>query len=708
MGKPEVGSKPQVTGLDRWRQRAIRLAQYVNPVGGNPSATVEAFAALESFGPSLMPRSSMHQGVVTGLAILGARFAGRVNQRMLEEVVPADPSLSRRLAMRGAMGAAATALSVLPEHPQESTPRASLRAAGWWLRAAAVGGAVFDLGDYLRRRFPTQRAIRPVAVTATASAGVAIWLGSRMVARQRAIDPGPLPARNTLPAAVASASLVVAVGTGIGRAFLSTRRGLERFLGPGRIRHTIARTVNAAAWAVSGTAAYLGGVSLLGRSNEKVEPGYSMPPASLLLSGSPESYSPFEDLGLHGRRYVTDTLTVELIERVMGEPARAEPIRAFVGFNSEPLYSTGRAELALEELVRTGAFDRSNLLLVSPTGTGWVDHTLIETAEFLTRGDIATCCIQYGRYPSFLSLQKVTLGRRQFRMLLWGVSQRIAERPPERRPRVLVFGESLGAWTASDVVMHHGIAGFDHYRIDRALWVGLPWMAKWSKSGMSRGASALVPPGTVGVFDRPEQLSALDEKERKRLRAVILSHDNDPIALFGPDLLVRRPDWLGSERGRGVPRRARWTPFTTFLQTAIDAANAMTVVPGDFRSTGHDYRADMAQFVRDAYDLDATEEQMATIEETLRSLERERAERIEAASHITAPLPPSRRQETAPSGGGVPLRHARTPGARWLTGRMRSLRSREGSHRGERATRRQESVIVRHSQNPGPTSGFRG
>jgi uncharacterized membrane protein len=665
-----------VDRFEQWRRRTIEVARYLNPLGGNPSATVEAVAALDSFGPSLMPRSSAHQGVVTGLAVLAARFVGRVNEQMVDSVVPAEGSLSRRLGVRGALAAAGSALWALPRDPQESTARASVRAGGRLLLAGAVGGAVFDIGEYLRRRFPAQRAIRPVAVTAAASAGLAIWFQRRLAARQQAIEPGPVPSKNSLPASVGTAFVVTAVGTGLGRAFLRTRRALERFLGPGRVRHGIARTANLAAWGAGGTAAYLAGVSAIGRSNEKVEPGYSTPPTSRRLSGSPESYSPFEDLGLHGRRYVTDTLTAEVIERVMGEPARAEPIRTFVGFNSEPLYSTGRAELALEELARTGAFYRSNLLLISPTGTGWVDHTLIETAEFLTRGDIATCCIQYGRFPSFLSLQKVALGRRQFRMLLWGVSQRLAERPPDRRPRVLVFGESLGAWTASDVVMHQGIAGFDHYRIDRALWVGLPWLAKWSKSGMGRSASAMVPPGTVGTFDRPEQLEAVSHEERKGLRAVILSHDNDPIALFGPDLIVRRPEWLGPERGRGVPRRARWSPFITFLQTAIDAANAMTVVPGDFRSSGHDYRADMARFVRDAYDLQATDEQMSAIEETLRRLERERAERIEAASHTAAPPPPTRQQEAGASHGGVPLRQARTRGPRWLTGRLRARRGR--------------------------------
>jgi uncharacterized membrane protein len=676
---PASRLRAPLTGLALWRRRTIRVVQYVNPIGGNPWATVEAFAALESFGPSLMPRSSVHQGVVTGLAMLGARTAGRLNQRLLDQVVPIESSLTRRLGVRAAVGAAATAVSFLPERPNESTPRASLRSIGWWMRAAAVGGAVYDVGEYLRRRYPTQRAIRPTAITAAGAAGIAIWLQHRLAARRRAIDPGPLPRKDTLPTALASAIAVLGVGSGIGRSFRYTRGSLERFFGPGRTRHAIGRVVNAAAWAAGGTAAYLGGVSLIGRANEKVEPGYSTLPASPLRSGSENSYSPFEDLGLHGRRYVTDALTPKMIEQVMGEPAKAEPIRTFVGFNSEPLYSTGRAELALEELARTGAFDRSHLLLVSPTGTGWVDHSMIETAEFLTRGDIATCCIQYGRYPSFLSLQKIALGGSQFRLLLWGVKQRLDERPPERRPRVLVFGESLGAWTASDVVMYQGIAGFDHYGIDRALWVGLPWMAKWSKSGMSRGANALVPPGTVGVFDRPDQLAALDPDERKKLRAVILSHDNDPIALFGPDLMVRRPEWLGQNRGRGVPQGARWSPFVTFLQTAIDAANAMTVVPGQFRSSGHDYRADMASFVKDAFDLtDATDDQIAAIEGTLRRLERERAERIKALRHETAPPPPAHQVEGLLESGGVPLRQERTGGPRWLSGRMRALRRGRG------------------------------
>ena len=186
----------------------------------------------------------------------------------------------------------------------------------------------------------------------------------------------------------------------------------------------------------------------------------------------------------------------------------------------------------------------------------------------------------------------------------------------------------------------------DRYGIDRALWVGLPWLAKWSRSGMTRGSTTLVPEGTVGVFDRHEQLQELTDEQRARLRAVILSHDNDPIAVMGPDLIVQRPPWLADEqRGGDLADGCRWwRPLVTFVQTAMDAANAMVSVPGEFGSFGHDYRADMVRFVRDAYALPAASDtQVAHIEEILRSLELERAARIKAQHGEAVPPPPAHR-----------------------------------------------------------------
>jgi hypothetical protein len=605
-----------------------------------------------------------------GLGILGTRATSGVAERLTRMVAPADARLRRQLLAWAAVGGAGAALAAVPERHRGKIWAASLQSTGLLLRDGAAGGVVHDLGRWLQHRYPDQRGVGPLTGGAVHTAGLLYRTGRRLPSRGRAGDRRPRPEAAEVAETLATAYVVTTAGMGLARGFVRSRGALESYLGPGPSKRALARLVNAGLWAGAAAATYSAGVAYIGRANQRLEPGYATPPASPLVSGSPESLLPFADLGQQGRRYVTDVVTPELIEQVMGEPALAHPIRTYVGFNSEPLYQTGRAELALAELERTGAFDRSVLLLISPTGTGWVDHTLIEAAEFLTRGDIATCCIQYARYPSFLSVQKVALGRGQFRLLLWGVTQRLAGLPPERRPRVLVFGESMGAWTSSDVIMFQGIEGFDHYGIDRALWVGLPWLSKWSRSGMARGSHTLVPPGTVRVFDRHEQLQELTDDQRARLRAVVVSHDNDPIAVLGPDLLVQRPPWLADgQRGRGVPGTIRWQPVGTFIQTGMDAMNAMLLTPGEFASFGHDYRADMAAFVRDAYGLpEASDQQLERIEQVLRSLELERNERIRAEHVPAAPPAPAHRDQLA---GGVPLRSRRAPGTPWLPGRAR-------------------------------------
>jgi len=499
--------------------------------------------------------------------------------------------------------------------------------------------------------------------------------GKNLKERKQVIKRWPVEQKNQLPTALGVGWATYAGSLGLGKGFGASRRAIVRYLGPGPTKRVIGGLVNAGIWAGAAITLYNAGVGYIGRSNEKVEPAYAMPPVSPLVSGSEESTSPFEHLGLQGRRYVTDVVSPEMIEEVLGEPAAKSPIRVFVGYNSEPMYSMGRTEMAMAELDRTGAFDRANLLLISPTGTGWVDQTMIESAEFLSKGDIATCVIQYGRFPSFLSLQKVALGRHQFRALLWSIRQRLAERPPEKRPNVFVFGESLGAWASSDVLMYQGIEGFDHYGIDKALWVGLPGLAKWSRNGMASGASKLVPERLVGVFDNPGEIESLSREDRDALRATILSHDNDPIAAISPEVMIRKPEWLEGGRGRGVPEDMDFTPMVTFLQVAIDAMNAMVTVPGHFGSFGHDYRADMARMVRGAYGFDdITEAQVEAIEEQLVTLELERAARIKAATAEDAPAAPQYRGTslvdvhtgTIITDAGVPLQGKRTSGARWF------------------------------------------
>jgi hypothetical protein len=66
----------------------------------------------------------------------------------------------------------------------------------------------------------------------------------------------------------------------------------------------------------------------------------------------------------------------------------------------------------------------------------------------------------------------------------------------------------------------------------------------------------------------------------------------------------------------------RWAPIITAVQTVIDLNNAMNVVPGDFVANGHDYRADLARFVREIYAHPGSDTQLEAIELALRNYER--------------------------------------------------------------------------------------
>lgn len=623
-----------------WQKRAVTaalaLANRFNPVAGDPSSPLKTMSLFDSFGPSLMPRSSMHQGMAGALSVLAAEAVGKGVDAAVTRFVPRSAPFTARMAARGIVVGIGYGLTQIPQTDDERTAVASARTVGRLAMAGGVGGLVYESATELRDRYPATGPVRPIVMGLGGLAGALLYsdrlLDTRIGIIQRWSDDDK-PA--SLPASIGIGLGVATVGRLIGRGFLASRRASMDYFGEDPVRRFIGRSVNLAIWGGGAIALYSAGVGYIARANEKVEPAYSTPPSSEFVSGGPMSISPFEELGLQGRRYVTDVVTPDLIERTLGESAANHPIRAYIGYNSEPLYTTGRSEMALAELDRLGAFDRKYLLLFAPTGTGWVDQTMIESAEIFARGDIATCCIQYGRSPSFLAVQKVALGRQQFRQLLWGITQRLADRSEEDRPTVLVFGESLGAWSSSDVVMHQGIEGFDHYGIDRALWFGLPGLAKWSKNGMRDGRNPSVPEGTVRAFDRYEQFAELSDEERDRLRAVILDHDNDPIAQVSFRLAVKQPHWLDPdvEKGRNVPETMIWTPILTFLAVTVDAMNAMRVIPGEFKSFGHDYRGDTAQFVHAAYRFDpVSDEQMANVQDVLKQLELERGERIKGAS----------------------------------------------------------------------------
>jgi uncharacterized membrane protein len=356
------------------------------------------------------------------------------------------------------------------------------------------------------------------------------------------------------------------------------------------------------------------------------------------LSGGPGSLVPWATLGKEGRRHMLTHVRAApvpdppagladlSIETVMGQPALAPPVQVYVGLESAPTMRE-RVDLAMAEMERTGAFERSLIMLVSPTGLGYVNYVALAAAQYLSRGDMASVTMQYSNRPSPLSLGRVGRAREQNRLLWLRILER-TRRIEGPRPRVVLFGESLGAHTSQDVFLHWGTLGLQALGVDRALWIGTPYGSEWMHevTGPDRPD---VDRGSVAVVNDIEQLLVLGQQRGALPPYVMLSHDNDAVTKFGPDLLTTGPAWLGPGRPavdmvegaspRGIATHLRWRPVTTFFQTLVDVKNAQ--VPGTYQAWGHDYRPDLPRFISAVYELPASAEQLARVAAACRQRE---------------------------------------------------------------------------------------
>ncbi|WP_169946581.1 alpha/beta-hydrolase family protein [Microbispora sp. H11081] len=320
--------------------------------------------------------------------------------------------------------------------------------------------------------------------------------------------------------------------------------------------------------------------------NSEIVPGATRPGAAT-LSGSPSSLVPWASLGLEGRAFVSHAPTVGELSRFGGRPAVA-PIRVYAGLDSAAT-TRARAALAVREMERTGAFGRKVICVVTTTGTGWVDPQAATALEFMYGGDTALVSMQYSYLPSWLSFlvdrdRAKTAGRELFDQ----VYARWSKLPEGHRPRLLVFGESLGAFGAE--------SAFDgdrdlRERTDGALFVGPPdSSALWRRlvAGRDPGSREALPVyrggETVRFANRPSDLDA-PASPWDPPRIVYLQHPSDPIVWWTPRLVLTRPDWLEERHGDDVLPGIRWYPFVTFWQITADLVFSLDAPPGH----GHDY-----------------------------------------------------------------------------------------------------------------------
>jgi uncharacterized membrane protein len=364
------------------------------------------------------------------------------------------------------------------------------------------------------------------------------------------------------------------------------------------------------------------------RADDVVEPAYPDAPTNPHVTAGPNSVVAFDAIGKEGRRFVLMTLTPEQITEVMGEPAKS-PVRAVAGFGSAST-AQDRAKIALAELERLGGFERSLIVVAAPTGVGYVNYSFAEAVEYLTRGDCAIVVPQYALVPSALALKETREGEAQQELILAGIRDRIAAMPESSRPRLVQFGESLGAEVALDVAAG-GTNRFEELGVERGLYLGTPFRtALWASWFSER--PLIDPKGLIGLVSQASEIADLPESARH----VMVIHHDDPINKFDYAALVRAPWWMGPAETRppGVPRETAFRPVITFIITLIDLKNGMNSKPGQFVRQGHDYRIELREAVQRTYVLPATDEQAERIEEALRDNEREWATRRMVASRF--------------------------------------------------------------------------
>jgi uncharacterized membrane protein len=478
---------------------------------------------------------------------------------------------------------------------------------------AAIGYGIGVFTSRLLHRFvlrrrpwwpPSKRvlyALKVVIVAASATASVLMLIPAagwqRQVSAVMGIEgPNTLGYLRTLIIAV----LVGGVCVGVARVLLDVIKTMARFfIRRWRLHDEMALFIGTAIVVVLAIT-LINGVLIRGflaganrvfqPQNTTTRPGVTQP-IEAERSGSPTSFASWETLGYQGRNFVATGPDAEELQAINGTPAM-EPIRVYVGLQTADT-DEQRMAVLLSELERTGAFDREVLVIIPTTGTGWINPVAARSLELMYNGDTALVGSQYSYLPSWISF----LGDRQKsmesgRMMIDAIHERWSKLPPDRRPKLMLYGESLGSMAGQGAfgwLPDIAAKGFSS-----VLWVGPP-----NASPLWKGLTVRRDPGTPEVqprydngrtvrFSQGNDTAAIASDTAapwEGTRVLFLQHSSDPIVWWSEDLLFNRPDWLREPPGRDRTASMRWYPIVTFWQVAADMTNAASVPGGH----GHNY-----------------------------------------------------------------------------------------------------------------------
>jgi uncharacterized membrane protein len=225
------------------------------------------------------------------------------------------------------------------------------------------------------------------------------------------------------------------------------------------------------------------------------------------------------------------------------------------------------------------------LAVAATTGSGWIEPKSAAALEFATHGDVAIVTTQYSYLPSWLSfLMDRERAQTNAEEVLTAIRVELESIPPAQRPKLYVFGESLGAFSTGSAFtsvedMSTTTAG--------ALLAGPPsFDATWQRVQANRDAgSPLWRPvyqdgALVRVASTAEQITDPSLTWKTDNRIIYLANSSDPIVAWTAD----RDAWL-DPRGEDVLPQVQSLPVIGFLQASVDLFAANGVPAGH----GHIY-----------------------------------------------------------------------------------------------------------------------
>ncbi|WP_245921506.1 alpha/beta-hydrolase family protein [Nocardia nova] len=369
----------------------------------------------------------------------------------------------------------------------------------------------------------TRRFRRAIVIASFAVAGAALthaWYWQNRL--RTAMDFPPVGVRYWLHWAIGVVAVVVPIVL-VGRGL----RWAARYVGRLRATALVAATILACQFALL-PAAVNWQRSAFASADAAMDPSV-VRPVSYTRSGSPDSEVSWASLGAEGRKFVAE---------------RGRSVRVYIGLDSAPDLDS-RVALAIREIERSGGFDRAHLVMMVPTGSGWLDANAARGLDERFDGDATLVGMQYSQAPSWATFLFARAdAERSARTLFTGIERRLAGLA--HPPKLYVYGQSLGATAGSAIFADDRD---ESARVCAALWAGPP------ASAVHRGG------------------------------ATVLANSSDPVVQWSPRLLWRAPDLTGTRHDAPHPM---WLPGLSWVQTTADLLSALAPGPGH----GHRYGSD--------------------------------------------------------------------------------------------------------------------